>query len=149
MSERKKFYEEHNPLPNWHIWVGKYEGVDWDLRYKHQGYSLVVEGQKDTSKPSEQLITMGVQSSIFVIGGLLILVFSSNDENARAFLENYRINFLNKIWPPTGTELVWKETGVNNDEGTLFLSDLLLRDMQKMHIDLMKLLDEKKANKNA
>jgi hypothetical protein len=138
VTERILFYKEHQPLPDWRIWIGKYRGTEWDLRYRHYGIGGAFEGRDINDKVVDLIDIGAAQSSTFVIGGLLILAISAGDDIFKEQVAGYTINSLYKIWPLSNTEIEWDKASIHSDAETLAISDACYNDIQAMTINMVK-----------
>jgi hypothetical protein len=138
LIERALFYQEHKPLPDWQIWIGKYRGIEWDLRYRHYGIGGGFKRQDASDKVIESLVIGSAQSSTFVIGGLLIVVMSADVDVFKERIAGHNSNSLYKIWPLSNKEIEWNKALIHSDAETLAISDACYNDIRDMALDSVK-----------
>jgi len=109
-SDRKYFYENKIPPSNWEIWIGKYAGQEWKLRYSHKGLKTP---DFDIEKFDVEKTKVQWQSSTFVVGGLMMHVISTSCK----FLQTLKIEYsrLTKIWPPISNPIHWHDVVIHDD----------------------------------
>ena len=90
------------PAEGWKIWIGWYQGLEWNQRYRHHGhFGLYQQTSSDLAAECK------TQFSTFVFGELLIHAVSST-------LPELNVNFpsmidckLKRIWPPQDETIDW------------------------------------------
>ncbi len=100
-EQDKKFLKDHMvPPASWKIWIGSYEGLDWNKRFMHHGYALYTLNS-DFGKicliPNTQVTAWG-------IGKVFFYVFSSSNKSC---IPNFDSSLLKQIWPPISESITW------------------------------------------
>jgi hypothetical protein len=101
--ERAYFCEHKLPPNHWHLFVGRYQGTDYLQQYLHTAIRLSID---DGANPPIPLvgnsISANTQSSVFILGNLLLYTLSSNFSHIENVLSSFSYRGLSKIWPASG-----------------------------------------------
>lgn len=113
--ERKYFMDNKLPPVTWVIWIGKCESKDWqELAYKHRGVVVASfdkhEGELKQSPPKPS-----IQSSVFIFGGLFIMVLSTASDVLQPLIESFTYPELIKLWPAITDEIRWSDLPIVTD----------------------------------
>jgi hypothetical protein len=82
------------PHVGWRVWIGRYRGDDWKQRYSHWGNKLGFYTPTGVD-------WHGFQTSVFVVGELLLYAASSTDVSLLAGFHPIQDDALAMIWPPS------------------------------------------------
>jgi hypothetical protein len=107
VNDRLHLMNEQEPTANWRIFIGRYTGPSWKLRYSHFGCQF-------RSMSEMRWRPLGVQASIFVAGDLVLYACSCSADDAE---------ILERLRPPDGVSLqnVWpsQASPIASDEAAM------------------------------
>lgn len=149
VKERRDFYENKTPIEGWQIWIGKYNGTEWDLRYQHRGKSMGASGIKDGMGEKEDIFEASAQCSTFVMGGLAIFVVSPGIGLNPDYFSSSYINNMAKIWPASEHDIDWQLLTINSDADINEQANTFSDEMQNLYFSIMKALNENEKGLNA
>ncbi|MDD1499830.1 hypothetical protein PVA19_15515 [Agrobacterium sp. CNPSo 3708] len=105
-SDYRYLMEHKQPPPNWHIWIGFYDGRAWQVRFKH----TAVHAATTFSVRMEP----NLQSTSFGAGHLFVHAVSTTVEGVEP--RPPTISAMMKIWPPRTMPLHWPLPFATDDD---------------------------------
>ncbi|MBR1197574.1 hypothetical protein JQ634_12725 [Bradyrhizobium sp. AUGA SZCCT0240] len=91
-SDCHAFYNDHRPPAGWKIWIGSYDGAEWQMGYTHFPFRATYGG---AVPPHDR--HYNIQATLFAAGSLFVLAYSSG------IIPEFPVNgiesHLMPIWP--------------------------------------------------
>jgi hypothetical protein len=123
-ADRETVIQGQVPTDGWGIWIGRYKGKDWVQRYYHCGASLTTKAGFVlglNSRPS-----FNTQSSVFVVGELLIYITSTGNMRMAGTLDYCSNKKLHKVWPLKNSDIIWPFDDIFSDKEVLELGNSII-----------------------
>jgi hypothetical protein len=100
-QQRKYFQENKTPPEGWLIWIGRYNGTQWDQLIKHIGLTFLSPGSAEdaASEISDTQVTS------FAVGKMFAFVISTSRDESYSKLSKFQPKGLIKLWPDTQAEI--------------------------------------------
>ena len=131
-AERKYFMDNKMPPRQWAIWIGKYEGVNWNQHFKHHGMAMVSPNGTAPELKINAEQKINIQTTTFAVGGFLFFVASTFEPALYKSIQ--KLGFLNlvKLWPYSPNEIDWSMMTINYDEQMENISNVILAAVGKI-----------------
>jgi hypothetical protein len=106
-AERKYFMDNKTTPDSWVIWIAKYDGKQWEQRYKHGGAALVaLDG---LPIPAKKDALPNFQASLIAAGSLFIYAMSTSLPRAKKNIDEFTHPKMTKLWPTSGSPISWTD----------------------------------------
>ncbi|MBH5392183.1 hypothetical protein [Bradyrhizobium diversitatis] len=100
--ECEQFFATAMPLDNWQIFIGLYEGTEWNARFDHFPYVLNASQQPSHDR------RYNTQSTAICFGRVFVLSCSS------IFPFLFEIKGMERLWPPTAGTVTLSTATIND-----------------------------------
>ncbi|UWU85342.1 hypothetical protein N2605_02455 [Bradyrhizobium yuanmingense] len=101
-SECEQFFATAMPLDNWQIFIGLYDGTEWNARFDHFPYVLNASQQPSHDR------RYNTQSTAICFGRVFVLSCSS------IFPMLFEIEGMERLWPPTAGTVTLSTPTIND-----------------------------------
>jgi hypothetical protein len=121
VTERKYFLQNKLPPEDWTIWIGKYQGNEWQQRYFHKAsqfsdQELTVEARfKNVQNPPE-ITSPNFQTCVLVVSGLVIFIGSTTRTDIKHEISDLALPNMVQIWPLKNAQIDWKPITTISDK---------------------------------
>jgi hypothetical protein len=115
-EERRQFMKTQRPLPNWKIWIGSNDDVNWKGRYIHT--TLPVYSSDDQGKrTSNNVLIPNTQTTTFTVNNLFIHELSSSVVE----IDRQKISerLVQRIWPLLTKTIKWPPRPLTSNDAKL------------------------------
>jgi hypothetical protein len=121
-EQRDYFFLNRNPLPLWHIWIGRYNGSLWrELMIFHHMVKLLAHTEKPSGGPRN------THSTVMGMGSLLALVIGTSRNNLTFEIGDSHESALVRLWPIRNDIIRWPPPDVIGDVGADVIANTLSR----------------------
>lgn len=129
ISERQYFHQMKMPPLPWCIWVGRYEGQEWILRFRHHGHKWAAF-EDEPSETEVAAIMPTNQFTSFALGKLFVVVMSAENVDIQGYIAAMTLPKMVRVWPLTDNPIDWTSMEVLSDADAKRLADDPAREVQ-------------------